>query len=150
MGHSPSSKRCPSGDVQRHLDTIISKRHHNNIRDNGQAKANVHTPPSTYDNQPITGTKRASRKFQSIRHRNITKKNIKTVITITFKGNVTESGAVLRIKDKNYKKFFQNMQENMLQYVVVYYNKGVELAPVIRKPEDMYLSIKEPGPPTGS
>ena len=63
---------------------------------------------------------------------------------------MTESGAVLRIKDKNYKENFQNMQENMLQYVVVYYNKGVELAPLIRKLEDMYLSIKEPGPPTGS
>ena len=62
----------------------------------------------------------------------------------TFKGSVSEVGAVLRTKDDNYNETFQNLQECVLQYVVENYKKGVDLAPLIRKLEDVDLSSKEP------
>ena len=37
----------------------------------------------------------------------------------------------------------------MLQHVVANYKKGADPAPTIGKLEDVDLSIKEPGPPTG-
>ena len=67
----------------------------------------------------------------------------------TFKGSVSEVGAVLRTKDDNYNETFQNLQECVLQYVVENYKKGVDLAPLIRKLEDVDLSSKEPTTPTG-
>ena len=39
----------------------------------------------------------------------------------TFKGSVSEAGAVLGTKDDNYNETFQNLQECMLQYVVENY-----------------------------
>ena len=60
-----------------------------------------------------------------------------------------ESGAVLITKGENYKENFQNLQDNVLQYVVSNHNKLVDLAPLIRKIEDVDLTNKEPGPPTG-
>ena len=60
-----------------------------------------------------------------------------------------EVGALIETKEENYKESFQNLQENVLQYVVENYKKGVDLAPLIRKLEDVDLSRKELGPPTG-
>ena len=76
-------------------------------------------------------------------------KKTKSGIPNTFKGSVSEVGAVLRTKDDNYNETFQNLQECVLQYVVENYKKGVDLAPLIRKLEDVDLSSKEPTTPTG-
>ena len=61
-----------------------------------------------------------------------------------------EVGADIGTKEEKYKENFNSLQENVLQYVVENYKKGVDLAPLIRKIEDAELSRKEPGPPTGS
>ena len=74
-----------------------------------------HTPTSTYDNQPVTGTKKESREGQSSRHINTTRKKTNTRIPITFKVNVPEVGTVLITKENNYKESFQNLQDNILQ-----------------------------------
>ena len=107
------------------------------------------TPTSTGYNQLETGTERVIREGQPSRHRKSTRKKTKTRIPINFKGNMPEVGAVIRTKDKNYEGSFQNLQENMLQYVVANDKKGADPAPIIGKPEDVYLSRKEPGTPTG-
>ena len=65
-----------------------------------------YTPTSTYDNQLVTGTEWVDREVRSNRHRNSTIKNNKTVITITFKGNVPGVGAMIGTKDKKYMKMF--------------------------------------------
>ena len=62
---------------------------------------------------------------------------------------MTEFGAVLGTKDKKYKENFQNLQENIIQYVVESYKKGVDLALLIRKIKGLNLTNKESGPPTG-
>ena len=62
---------------------------------------------------------------------------------------MTGVGAVIGTKGENYKESFQILQENELQYVVANHKKGVDLSPLIRKLEDVDLSSKEPGPPTG-
>ena len=79
-----------------------------------------------------------------------TRKKTKTGSPITLKGNMTEFGAVLGTKDKNYKEIFQNLQENVLQHEVENYYKGVDLAPLTSKLEDVDLTNNELGPPTGS
>ena len=61
-----------------------------------------------------------------------------------------EVGEVIGTKDKNYKESFQMLQENVLQYVVADYKKGINLEPLISKLKEMDLSKKEPGPPTGA
>ena len=53
-----------------------------------------------------------------------------------------EVGAVLRTKDNNFKEILQNLQEIVLQYVMANYKKGVYLAPLMRKIEDVDLSSK--------
>ena len=58
--------------------------------------------------------------------------------------------AVLWIKDENLKDIFQNLQESVLQYVVVNYKKGLDLAPLVRRLEDVDISSKEPTVPTGT
>ena len=75
-------------------------------------------------------------------HKNATRKKNDTGITVTFKLNVPGFGAVLGTKDKNYRETFQSLQENVLQYVIANYNKGVNLTPLIRKLEYMGLSRK--------
>ena len=82
-----------------------------------------YTPTSTYDNQLETGTNRFSREGQYIRHIKDTRIKRNTKIPIKFKGNVPEVGTVLRTKNKNYKESFQNLQDNVLQYVVKHYKK---------------------------
>ena len=59
-----------------------------------------------------------------------------------------ENGAVLDTKYENYKESLQNLQECVFPYVVVNYKKGVDLEPLIRKLEDVDISIKEPTAPT--
>ena len=76
-------------------------------------------PTSIDDNQPETVTDMASIEGKLSSHRNTMRKNMKTFIPITFKGNVPEAGAVIVTKDENYKKSFQNLQKNVLQYIVV-------------------------------
>ena len=56
---------------------------------------------------------------------------------------------MLGTKAKNYKEIFHNLQENVLQYAVVNYKKGVNLLPLNRELEDVDISRKEPGPTTG-
>ena len=116
----------------------------------GEQTQTGHTPTSTYDNQPETRTERASREAQSSRHRKTTRKKTKNRIPITFKGNVTKVVSVLGTKDKNYKEIIQNLQENVLQHEVENYYKGVDLAPLTSKLEDVDLTNNELGPPTGS
>ena len=82
-----------------------------------EQKQTRYTPTSVYDNQPETGTERVSSKVQLNRHRNATKKKTKTRIPITFKGNMTEAGSVLRTKEEKYKESFYSLQENVLQCV---------------------------------
>ena len=53
-------------------------------------------------------------------------------------------GAVLCTKEENYKEILQNVQECVLQYMIEIYKKGVYLAPLTRKLEDVDLSSKEP------
>ena len=59
-----------------------------------------------------------------------------------------EVGAVIIKKDEKYEESFQNLQENVLQYVVTIDRKGADPAPIIGKLEDLDISIKEPGPHT--
>ena len=61
-----------------------------------------------------------------------------------------EVGTVLRTKYENYKESFQNLQEYVLQYLVAKYKKGVDLAPLTRKLEDVDISSKEPTATTGT
>ena len=58
-------------------------------------------PTSTDENQPVSGTERASRDNQSIRHKNTIIKKTITGITIPFKGNLPEVGVVFRTKNEN-------------------------------------------------
>ena len=89
----------------------------------GNQTQTCNTPKSTGGDKPNTVTERANRESQSIRHRMTVRRNTKTRITIAFKGNMPTFGAVLRTKDENYKVSIQNLQENVLQYVAVNYNK---------------------------
>ena len=57
---------------------------------------------------------------------------------------------MLRKKGDNYKQILQNFQDFVLQYGVKNYKKGVDLAPLIRKLEDVDLSSKEQISPTGT
>ena len=63
------------------------------------------------------------------------------LISSLFDLNVT-TFPKLGTKDENYKDSFQNLQECVLYYVVENYNKGVYLAPLIRKLKDFDLYIK--------
>ena len=97
------------------------------------------TPSENSNNQTRTGTERVSR---GVSHINSTRKKKNPGIPNTFKGSVTEFGAVLGTKYDNFKEIFQNLQESVLQYVVANYNKGLYLAPLVSKIEEVYLSSK--------
>ena len=57
---------------------------------------------------------------------------------------------MLGTKDENYKESYQNLLECVLQYVVANCKKVVDLAPLIRKLEDVDLSSNELTAPTGT
>ena len=57
---------------------------------------------------------------------------------------------MLGTKYKNYKEIFKNLQECVLQYALVKYKKGLDIAPLIMKLEDVDISSKEPISPTGT
>ena len=95
------------------------------------------TPSENTKNHTRTGIERAIR---GGRHRNITRKKENSGILNTFKESVPEVGTVLGTKDENYKESYQNLQDCVLQYVVENYKKGVDLAPLISRLEDVDLS----------
>ena len=64
-----------------------------------------------------------------------------------FTGSAPDVGAVISTREDNGKKSFNRLQDHILQYVMEKYEKGVDLAPLIRNLKEVTLDNKHTTPP---